>query len=224
MFRLRTRSERPRPPVFWLIIRLIQLAVAIALFGLTLHVRLGKKGNRIDKRNPAALIRGGDDDDFDDDDFDEVEHEKLANASALGTVSLRVLFIATISAFLYCLASLFAYARRKVSPKITLFIDSLHIAGFAASVALVVLVLTRYNPWKSPAMHWAILILSAVILGGFVITSFVSIKMLFDARKAQGKGALPMSKAPGYTPVSGREADVEGGGGGEEQYTPVRFG
>lgn len=57
---------------------------------------------------------------------------------------------------------------------------------------------------------------------GYVITSFVSLKMLLDARKAQGKGALPMSKAPGYTPVAGREADAEGGAG-QEQYTSVRI-
>lgn len=92
MFRLRTRSERPRPPVFWLVIRLIQLAVAIALFGLTLYVRLGLKDNRLEKRD-ADLIRGDIDDDDDDDDFNEVEHERLAKATALGTVSLRVLFI-----------------------------------------------------------------------------------------------------------------------------------
>lgn len=78
----------------------------------------------------------------------------------------------TISTFVYCLACLFAYARRKISPKITLFIDWLHIGALIASVTLVSLVLTRYRPWKSTAMHWTILILSAIILYDKPLRSF----------------------------------------------------
>jgi hypothetical protein len=77
-------SEKPRPTKYWLVIRLLQLAVSICVFGLTLDTRFGIQGKKLDERDTTLIDDGDDEDDH---------RAQVAAAVLADTVSLRVLFI-----------------------------------------------------------------------------------------------------------------------------------